>query len=156
MPTIRTTLWHDTCIVGLRIAPHVTKALSVDDQKEPNGATVVTNVQGAWHAEDHLAPFPLFHVIVTPNVLLAARIFPVVWIKSLDPTERFAKAGKISYVFRVLTIQREKSVVRASTAVANPRYEESVLGGQLHSKACFVIGQSALRKRRPQAISVGI
>ncbi len=115
-------------------APAILATLRHDahDQEEPNGATVVTDVQGARDAQDHLGLLPFFNVLIAPNVLFTARIFPVVWIECLGPTERFANLGEVSYVLGVLTIEREESLVRTCTTVADPRHEEPVLGGQLH------------------------
>jgi hypothetical protein len=119
VPTIGTTLRHDAPIVRLGVAPHFTDALSLNDQEEPNRTAIVANVEGSWDSEDHLSPLPFVHVLIAPDILHAARILPVVRIEYLGPKEWLLNLVELSYVLRVVTIQREESVVRARTTVPN-------------------------------------
>jgi hypothetical protein len=45
-----------------------------------------------------------FNLPIAPNVFLTARILPFVRVECLDPTERLANLGEVSYVFGVLAI----------------------------------------------------
>ena len=93
----------------------------------------MTNVKGSRHTQDYLRLLAFFRILIAPNVILAAGVFPIVWIECLRPTKWFSNLGEVSDVLRVLIVQREEPVVRTCASMANGCHEKPILSRQLHT-----------------------
>lgn len=127
------TLRHQSCVVGLRIPPHLTKALALHNQEESNGASKIAEVKDTRYTENHLWLSSLFDIFVAPNVLELAGILPVIWIERTGPSKRCLNSFEVGDVFRVASIQWKEAVIRTCALFPNRRDKQPILFWELHS-----------------------